>query len=176
MNAEKSIDSERLFFEKCEENGEHDVKEHVKERASYQEGEREREGEVRSSSPSAPQNGTGNGHSGKTRRREVREALIYDDSWKDAPWGSIQSLVALYNAMAPKEWPLVQTVSNGLAPKITEYLKQFPNHLWWEETFTRVQESKFIRDYQGGGLSWLLQRGKADQIENCAKVHDGRFL
>lgn len=108
-------------------------------------------------------------------KKEIQEATTWDTSWRQAPWPSIRALIALYNDNAPADWPLVKTASNGISEKIAQYLKQFPKREWWECTFRNCRDSEWCKRYKGGGLGWLLQKGKYDQIENCAKAHDGNF-
>jgi hypothetical protein len=99
------------------------------------------------------------------------------ESWLSEPWPSVRRFVAEHNTKTPDWWPHTKTISDGLTDKVKAYLKQFPDFEWWAVVFSNIHRANaWMRAYHNKGLGWLLQRGKNDGIENCAKVHDGKYL
>ena len=101
----------------------------------------------------------------------------YTETWLEEPWPSVRRFVAEHNTKTPDWWPQTQTLSDGVSEKIKSYLKQFPDQQWWAVVWGNLHRaSPWLRTYHNRGLGWLLQRGQHDRIENCAKVHDGKYL
>jgi len=123
-------------------------------------------------------------------RSETREARSEDAGNSVPPtgplaWGSPEALIERYNSHTPDETPAVVTLSPERMKKAREYLVRFPKESFWLETFGQFHKSRFLRGLtppRNGHKSfkpdfdWLLSKGKEDQVENCVKVHDGRYL
>lgn len=122
----------------------------------------------------------------KKRREEKRKeekrkpptptpSAAYADAWMQEPWPSVRKFVALYNTEGPDEWPSVEMISSEREKRIREYLTKFPEQNFWLTVFQQAKRSAFCRNYQNGGMDWLLQRGKNDSVENCLKVFEGKY-
>jgi hypothetical protein len=98
-------------------------------------------------------------------------------------WPSPISLAEKYNRETPDNVPSVSTLVGKRLEKAKAYLKLFPDESWWTQTFAQYQRSRFLlgkADPSNGhkrfspDFDWLLSVGK-DGVENCVKVHDGRY-
>lgn len=102
----------------------------------------------------------------------------------EAPWPSPIALMLKYNREATDNCPSVHSVSPGRMKKAQEYITMFPDEEWWTIVFRQYHRSKFLSgtEERSNGhkgfqpdLDWLLSKGKTDGVENCVKVHDGRY-
>ena len=98
-------------------------------------------------------------------------------------WGSSYCLILKYNKEAPDNVPSVRSLSEARVTRERQFLRMFPDEQWWTVTFRQYHLSRFLsgRSDNGNGhkafqpdFDWLLSKGK-DGIENCVKVHDGRY-
>jgi hypothetical protein len=98
-------------------------------------------------------------------------------------WGARFCLIQKYNRESPENVPTVASPSRERTKREATYLRMFPEECWWTETFLQYHRSRFLsgKTIPGNGhgafkpdFDWLLSRGK-DGIENCVKVHDGRY-
>lgn len=113
----------------------------------------------------------------KKRGKKIDEASVYEESWAEAPWPSVRRFIWMHNTLTPPWWPMIKTLSDGRKQRIKEYLKQFPQEKWWQKVFRNIDRSgPWLRGYHNKGIDWLLQKGKNDGTENCAKVYDGKYL
>jgi hypothetical protein len=102
----------------------------------------------------------------------------------ESPWPSPSALVELYNAKAPDECPAVTTLSPKRRTNARKLLATFPEQAWWEQVFTQMHASRFLRGLKNGAghdkwvadFDWLLAGSKSGGTENCVLVHDGRYL
>jgi len=103
---------------------------------------------------------------------------------ESAPWPSPLALFLKYNREATDNCPAITSVSPGRVKKAQEYLAMFPDEDWWTRTFRQYHRSRFLNgtEERTNGhkgfqpdFDWLLSKGKTDGIENCVKVHDGRY-
>ncbi len=99
-------------------------------------------------------------------------------------WPSATALIRLYNEATPDSCPAVDKITDSRIAKANEYLKQFPDKEFWVEVFQEYHRSKFLSclvpPKEGHtawkpNLDWLLSKGKADQVENCVKVFEGKY-
>lgn len=97
-------------------------------------------------------------------------------------WPSGKTLVALFNARRPAHLAEVETLAGTRLEKANRYARMFP-FVWWQEVFAQYDESNFLsgrtrpspgHEHFTPDFDWLLSKGR-DQIENCMKVHDGRY-
>jgi hypothetical protein len=123
------------------------------------------------------------------RRKEgKKERKIQEPSPRALPesaiWPSPLALFLKYNREATDNCPAITSVSPGRMKKAQEYLAMFPDEAWWTRTFRQYHLSRFLNgtEERTNGhkgfqpdLDWLLSKGKTDGIENCVKVHDGRY-
>ena len=95
-----------------------------------------------------------------------------------APWPSVETLVADYNALTPAECPAVRVISKGRRASAARLLRDFPSREFWRTTFVNIRgspglrgrgDSKWIADFD-----WLLR--SKDGVENCVRVHDGGYI
>ena len=102
---------------------------------------------------------------------------------EEAVWGCPEALALKYNRETPNNCPAVTTLSRGRRDKATRYLRLFPDESWWTAVFQQYHRSRFLsgKSQPGDGhksfqpdFDWLLSAGK-DGVENCVKVHDGRY-
>jgi hypothetical protein len=110
----------------------------------------------------------------------AREEQLVDDS-EEAPETvtlTADTLMALYNTLAPEGSPQAQTLTESRKKKARAYLKQFPDINFWKTAFRELHESTFLR---GGGdrgwrpaFDWFLSKGQ-DGVENCVKVVEGQY-
>lgn len=98
-------------------------------------------------------------------------------------WGSPCCLVLKYNREAPDNVSSVRSLSKARLQKERMFLSMFPSEEWWTAVFRQYHRSKFlsglVESNNGHGhfqpdFDWLLSKGK-DGVENCVKVHDGRY-
>ncbi|HZP39843.1 MAG TPA: hypothetical protein VFE48_25505 [Methylomirabilota bacterium] len=97
-------------------------------------------------------------------------------------WGTVEALVALYNAAVPPELPRVQSLSPARRRKAAAALRLFPTRAFWDQVFREYGQSAFLRGLQNGpghesfraDFDWLLAKGK-DGTENVVKIHDGKY-
>lgn len=98
-------------------------------------------------------------------------------------WGISCCLILKYNKETPDNVPTVRSLSTARLKREREFLTMFPDEQWWSVTFQQYKRSKFLQGIvqsDNGHKSfkpdfdWLLSKGK-DGIENCVKVHDGRY-
>lgn len=94
-----------------------------------------------------------------------------------------ESLQELFNASVPEAVPKAETLGDDRRKKASSALRQFPARSWWEETFAEYHASRFLcgierseshKNFQPD-FDWLLSRGKANQVLNAVKVHDGKY-
>ena len=114
----------------------------------------------------------------KTRQLPSSRALP-----ESVEWGSSYCLMLKYNKESPGNVPTVKSPSKNRVVREMEYLRMFPDENWWTQTFLQYHRSRFLsgQTTPGNGhgnfkpdFDWLLSKGK-DGIENCVKVHDGRY-
>ena len=104
------------------------------------------------------------------------------DKEENNGWPSPELLVQLYNEMTPDECPAVDKLTDARRKKAREYLRQFSDQSFWETVLQQISNSEFLRGLKIGighrgfvaDLDWLLSKGRADQVENCVKVFEGR--
>ena len=95
---------------------------------------------------------------------------------------SVTELISLYNAATPTECPAIETLTPARKDKAKKYLAIFPKKEFWEEVFSEIHRSRFLRglNKQNGhehfvaSLDWLLTKGK-DGTENVIKVQEGKY-
>ena len=112
------------------------------------------------------------------RKRRVKKTPIPETG----PWPSVEALTNLYNEKTPDECPAVTRPSEARTKKAREYLRQFPDQDFWEQTFKEVWKSPFLRGHRNGNghgsfiasFDWLLTRGK-DGTENVLKTSEGQY-
>jgi hypothetical protein len=99
------------------------------------------------------------------------------------PWSSRFCLIQKYNRESPDNVPTVTSISKTRLLREQAFLRQFPDEAWWTQTFLQYHRSRFLsgKSPPGNGhgsfkpdFDWLLSKGK-DGVENCVKVHDGRY-
>lgn len=99
-------------------------------------------------------------------------------------WGSDPlDLVDLWNERRPESIQALNPrfVKEQRLKQINKALKDFPNKEDWEQIFDEYHHSKFLRGEEGAeghgvkNFDWLLQRGKADLVENYLKVQNGKY-
>lgn len=101
---------------------------------------------------------------------------------KGGDWPSPRALIALYNEKAPDECPAVEQISPGRIDKAKKYLAMFPKKEFWEEVFSEIHQSPFLRGLSNSPghenwvckLDWLLSKNK-DGTENCVKVAEAQY-
>jgi hypothetical protein len=103
---------------------------------------------------------------------------------KDEPavWPSPEALVALFNAETPPSVPNIRTLSPARRKKAGHVLTLFPNAEFWHQVMAEYHISNFLQGLQPSigherlraDFDWLMSRGK-DGMENCVKVHEGRY-
>jgi hypothetical protein len=117
----------------------------------------------------------------KERKEQIPSPRSLPES---AIWPSPLALFLKYNREATDNCPAITSVSPGRMKKAQEYLAMFPDEAWWTRTFRQYHLSRFLNgtEERTNGhkgfqpdLDWLLSKGKTDGIENCVKVHDGRY-
>ena len=109
-------------------------------------------------------------------KKPTKAALTVDPSWADAPWGTVEAFVHMYNYAAPESWPAVELVTFERAVKIKEYLAIFPPQKFWETVYRNAVKSKFLSETYGyASMDWLLQKGHKDQVHNCLKTFEGKY-
>jgi len=95
-----------------------------------------------------------------------------------------RKLIALWNEKTPASCPAVEKISPARLEKANQYVKAFPEMEFWLEVFQEYHRSKFLacllpstNGHKGfrASFDWLLSKGKADQIENCVKVFEGKY-
>lgn len=135
--------------------------------------------------------GMGYGEEGMGKRIEGMDPVIEGslDPGSDRPppespdWPSEERLVQKFHAIVPSHIPRWQIISPVRQKKLKEYLRLFPLETFWDETLAEYAESDFLsgREPPKSGhssfkpdLDWLLSKGK-DGLENCIKVHDGKY-
>lgn len=101
--------------------------------------------------------------------------------YEELPWPSVEALVKLYNDKSPDELAAVLIISPARAARVREMLKKFPQRTFWEECMAQLHASPLMRglkktpghEHWRADFDWLL--GKKDGIENCVRLHDGRY-
>lgn len=81
-------------------------------------------------------------------------------------------------------WPKTPELSAGRRRKINGYLDQFPEQDFWRRAFAAVNTSGLLRgevkspghEHFKATFDWFFQRGKQDQVENCLKAAEGKYL
>lgn len=114
------------------------------------------------------------------KRRPLPRPLALPES---VTWGNSCCLILKYNREAPDNVPSVRSLSEARIDRERRFLRMFPDEAWWTMTFRQYYRSKFLRGHKEPNnghksfqpdFDWLLSKGK-DGIENCVKVHDGRY-
>jgi hypothetical protein len=98
-------------------------------------------------------------------------------------WPSPESLQALYNEQAPEYLPRVTTLNDQRRAKAKTYLARYPQKSWWEEVFAEYRLSRFLLGMERSNghenfkpdFDWLLSAGRGGKLDNCVKVHDGKY-
>jgi hypothetical protein len=102
---------------------------------------------------------------------------------EEAEWGMSFCLILKYNKETPDNVPSVRSLSDARIKRERDFLRMFPDESWWTATFSQYHRSRFLQGISNGSeghhsfkpdFDWLLSKGK-DGIENCVKVHDGRY-
>ncbi len=100
-------------------------------------------------------------------------------------WPSPESLALKYNQETPDNLPAVSVdrMKGARREATVRILRLFPDVEFWTRVFQHYHHSRFLRgltpkqnghDSFKADFDWLISRGK-DRIENCLKVHDGRY-
>jgi hypothetical protein len=97
-------------------------------------------------------------------------------------WPSPEALVAKYNARTPPCVPKVRTLSPARRQNAHRYMELFPSEAFWDDVFEEYHCSTFLQGLRAqagherfkADFDWLLSQGQ-DGIENCVKVHDGKY-
>jgi hypothetical protein len=97
-------------------------------------------------------------------------------------WPSPEALVAKFNNGTPPCVPRVRILSPARRERAQGYLELFPEKAFWDDIFAEYHRSSFLQgacskaghDRFKADFDWLLSQGQ-DGIENCVKVHDGKY-
>lgn len=94
-------------------------------------------------------------------------------------------IVDLWNRVVPEHHPRVKkdNITPGRIDKIQKYLRIFPDMTWWEQTFLEIGQSLFLQGKKPtpghenfvAEFDWFFVKGKHDGVENCQKVHEGKY-
>jgi hypothetical protein len=93
-----------------------------------------------------------------------------------------KDLQALYNQKAPEYLPRAETLNDQRKKAARKYLGLYPDRAWWDVVFDQYEHSRFLAGLNRGNghgsflpdFDFLLRVGK-DKIDNCVKVHDGKY-
>jgi hypothetical protein len=122
--------------------------------------------EQMANAPSTPQR--------KRSPTKAASARVIPEWSETLPWPDPLSLIALYHARKPDTWSRCDVASEARLVKCRAYLAQFPTREFWEQVFTNLHTSAFLREtLSNRTLDWLVQKGKNDGIENCLQVQEG---
>lgn len=97
-------------------------------------------------------------------------------------WPHAELLIKKYNDETPEQLPAVEKITPARLKKAREYLRIFPQELFWTEAFQEISKSDFLLGRKNGtghetfkaNFDWLLSKGK-DGTENIVKVFEGRY-
>jgi hypothetical protein len=90
--------------------------------------------------------------------------------------------MAKFNALTPASVPKIRILSPGRRKKAQRALTLFPSEAFWDEVCAEYHRSSFLQRLRAqagherfkADFDWLLSQGQ-DGIENCVKVHDGKY-
>jgi hypothetical protein len=91
--------------------------------------------------------------------------------------------MAKFNALTPASVPKLRILSPARRKKAQRALALFPSEAFWGDVCAEYHQSSFLQGLRAqagherfkADFDWLLSQGK-DGIENCVKVHDGKYL
>jgi hypothetical protein len=93
-----------------------------------------------------------------------------------------EALIALYNASIPGDHPKVVNLSPCRLRLARKAIATFPEVTFWREVCGEIEQSPFLRGLTTSpgrravkrDFDWLIAKGQ-DGIENCVKVHEGKY-
>jgi hypothetical protein len=97
-------------------------------------------------------------------------------------WPSPEALVDKFNTFTPASVQKVRVLSPARRQKAQRALTLFPAETFWDDVCAEYYRSTFLQGLRAqagherfrADFDWLLSRGQ-DGIENCVKVHDGKY-